>query len=198
MEDLRGKIEDNTKKRKMENQDLLLETQALLKKVSQEMESLQGEVVQLKAAAIAPQPRVPQPRGTVPSIFEWGFNREAFGKLHPMGALRWISNNLTERFKLEILSTQEFPIEAYKLIKGTRRIGARTCGNYNQGNSCSERWHDNDRQMMRDQHRQGRELRLHCCTLCFEVLEIIVDHPVTRCPWIMKRTWEKIRQTRNQ
>ena len=36
------------------------------------------------------------------------------------------------------------------------------------------------------------ELRLHCCVLCLEALEIICGHPLVRCPWIKEQTWTKI------
>ncbi len=107
-----------------------------------------------------------------------------------MGALKWITANLTEKMKKEIERAPEY-FEVLKMINGSKLIGVRTCGPFNQGVSCSgARWHVNDRNLMRDQPRKGSELRLHCCTLCLEVLGVAAGHPVTDCTWIKAETWE--------
>jgi hypothetical protein len=96
-----------------------------------------------------------------------------------------------ERCVEEWTKALKFAQILYRMSKKITEEGKKAAKSAQISNQMSEQithmsrhdmmWHDNDMQIMPDQHRKVRELRLHCCTLCFQVLEIIVDHPVTRC-----------------
>ncbi len=47
-----------------------------------------------------------------------------------------------------------------------------TCSGFNRGGSCTSRWHVHDRPAKNNPALRFKDLRLHCCALCYEGLGV--------------------------
>jgi hypothetical protein len=187
--DLREKLGSSSeRKRKIDNTtDILEATKKVLEKAESSMKLLREEVIMLRV----------QLKGGSPSGTALGFSKEEFKSLSMMGSLRWVSEVLVSRMLKEIEPRKIF-FSSLKLFNGSKDVGARTCALYNKGDVCSDGWHELKKKQRWDGKDPGKELRLHCCTLCLEALEIVVGHPVARCPWTRAATWERLDKMNQQ
>lgn len=114
---------------------------------------------------------------------------EFLSKTHTK-SLQWIETTIAVCFKEEI---QKYPsyFEGFKLLGSGKTTSVWTCAGFNRGGICHSKWHMHEKPGKRPNQTQ-KELRLHCCTLCYEGLGILSNHPVTGCPWIKSSTWRTI------
>jgi hypothetical protein len=178
----------------MSAQDELKEAKEALKKVENEMKELKNELEKIKGGNRLKQ-------------FALDFNMEHYMKLNYIDSAKWIAEVVSQKMKDKMKEKSQH-FSTINWIKGCFAIGARTCSKYNRGEMCSNgKWHVQKRPF-RKGHRSSvgmasgyqsnvcakEELRLHCCILCYEAMEIIVGHPVVKCPWIMEKTWKELDQ----
>lgn len=185
--DLREKISDNqrshevvatqgasghTREKKLLNE--LLATSSKMSKIKLELVQLRSEMSE--------------------SEFMFEFDLDEFRKMPPVKSLQLISEIFANRMNEEILKHKEY-FQPFETIRGTRDVGARSCAFYNRGSHCQVDCPSNWRSIggAYGIWIDKPDLRLHCCTLCLEVLGIVAGHSVIQCPWLRKSTWAKIK-----
>lgn len=161
--------------------DELAETKQALKLMSEEMIKMKTEMAEIRKEAGA---GVHDTSGD----FALGFMDKEFMSMSPTGSLRWVSGTLVPRLQSEL---RKYPsvMQGLDIIAGTKSPFIWTCSGYNRGESCHAKWHVHERTCKTNPSVQFRDLRLHFCTLCYDGLGILSDHPVTSCPWIKSKTW---------
>ncbi len=109
------------------------------------------------------------------------FDKEKYLKFkHQVDAAIYIAKVIRPEFIKRMEENQEHFWWAKPITHHV--IGARTCGTFNRGDSCTNgKWHPN-----------FNDLRLHGCTLCLEGLGMVVGHPVVDCKWTKEITWAEL------
>jgi len=110
----------------------------------------------------------------------------------------WITDQLAKTLKEKISEKKAF-FEPLEMVRGCQSVEAEACTRYNRGENCSSHWHfvtklENPASSLSCNMLTGEELRLHCCVLCLEALDVISGHPLVQCPWVRKETWNKLEQ----
>ena len=175
--DLREKLQSGSRKRKSEMAD----NQASLEAVTQEMKILRGEIHKLRQEAA---------RAGLANTEEaaLGFNKTEFLALSPTKSLQWVTSTLAPRLKEE---SNKYPsyFGAIKLMAMPGEMVVWTCAGFNRGMQCHSKWHVYER--LREHN--VRDIRLHCCTLCYDGLGVLSEHRLLECPWLKESTWIEIR-----
>lgn len=166
--------------------DELMETKTALQRMNEEMMQMREEMAEIRKEAEAK-------RGDAPGGFALGYVDKDFLSMGPVESLQWVSNILAPRLKAEILK-QDMTMAGLNLIIGSKSPSIWTCAGFNRGGSCNAKWHVHERFCKSKPNIQFKDLRLHSCTLCYEGLGILCDHPVTDCPWIKLDTWNGLLQ----
>jgi len=143
--------------------------------------------------------------------YEFQFNKDEYLNKGFIDSAKWIKDDLSKRVTEKMLeSTNKARFEAILLVKrSSSYLGTRTCARFNRGEPCHQgKWHTTHKPEglwtrhgpLQHQHRDeevsaeadGRrsEIRLHACTLCFEILGAAYGHSVINCPWILKKNWK--------
>ena len=108
----------------------------------------------------------------------------------------WITDQLVKALKEKISKNKAF-FEPLEILRGCKSVEARACARYNREELCSSQWHfvtklEHPTSSLSCGRLSGEELRLHCCILCLEALDVISGHPLVQCPWVQKQTWTKL------
>lgn len=141
--------------------------------------------------------------------YEFHFNKEEYLNKGFIDSAKWIKDNLSKRVTEKMLESQnKSRFEAILIAKrSSAYLGVRTCARFNRDEPCNYgKWHTTHKpeltglwtrhgqlhQQEEDLTSDGRrnEIRLHACTLCFEVLGAAYGHSVIKCPWILKKNWK--------
>jgi hypothetical protein len=181
----------------MAESDELARVKADLKKKDDEMQELREEMEKMKRLASK-------------NAFALEFNVEKYKQMCFIDSAVYAAKDLKEAMKSRMKKSMGY-FEPYHLVRGCKQVNAKTCARYNQGAPCYEQWHFNQKLERRTDQSTSEaamtpkkrwsnheELRLHCCVLCLEALEIICGHPLIRCPWIREQTWLKIEKTASE
>lgn len=181
--DLRALITEN-RKRKMEDRDVELErAKEALRKVEGEMSKMREEMAQMQSGGL-------QGEG-----YALGFVQSTYVALDPAMSLPWVANTLAKEMKKEMLKYPNH-FENKSELGGAGKMGYRACVKYNRGEECANHWH-----VQTKQKKSGspvkKELRLHCCALCKEALDMLACHSLLACPWLRVETWEKVKSETN-
>ena len=182
--DLRDKLEENSKKRKMDGPDELTATKEALLRMSSEMKQLRDEMDELR------KEKGSTSAGAMED-FALGFNATEFLAMNPTKSLQWVSSTLVPRLKHE-MAIHNVQFKGLVAISRTKTQSVWTCAGFNRGGNCTAKWHVHERTAKNNPTYKYKDLRLHCCTLCYDGLGILVEHPLTSCPWIIASTWTKI------
>ena len=181
--DLRDRLENKSKKRKMNPADELAATKEALKRVTDEMKMIREEMNEIRkdqgsAGAGAPE------------NYALGFNVNEYMTMSPTKSLQWVSGTLVPRLKQE-MAKMEAKFIGLNCMAGSKSQNVWTCAGYNRGN-CNAKWHIHERPAKNNPGHKFKDLRLHGCSLCYEAFGLLVDHPLTSCPWIRIDTWESL------
>jgi hypothetical protein len=183
--DLRSKLKKTGRKRSMAGKD---DTQNELQKVSSELKELRQEIKKLREEAVAKVTEESFEEG-----YELGFDKEKFLALNPTKSLQWVTTTLAVKMKEEVAKYPSYFGPIQLLGRSGSEMVVWTCAGFNRGGNCQARWHIHDKPSARVPERVHREMRLHCCTLCYDGLGILSEHRLLDCPWIKKSTWYEIR-----
>ena len=176
----------------MAESDELTKVKADLKKKDKEMQELKDEMEKMK-------------RYAANNAFAFEFNVERYKQMCFIDSAVYAAKDLKAAMKDRMKKSLGY-FEPYQLVRGCKQVNAKTCARYNQGAPCYDQWHVNQKLERKPEQSTSaeaqmapkkrwtnqEELRLHCCVLCLEALEIICGHPLVRCPWIKEQTWTKI------
>ena len=187
--DLRNKLEENTKKRKMTTTDELAATKEALKKVTDEMKLIREEMNEMRKDQGATGAGAPE-------NFALGFSVNDFMTMSPTKSLQWVSSTLVPRLKQEMAKHGD-KFKGVAIISGAKPPNMWTCAGYNRGN-CNAKWHLYERPAKNNPSHKFKDLRLHGCTLCYEAFGFLVNHPLMGCPWIKDVTWESLDEGQGQ
>ena len=175
--DLRERLQTGSRKRKLEMAD----NQATLETVTQEMKVLRGEIHKLRQEAV---------RAGLTNTEEsaLGFSKPEFLALSPTKSLQWVTSTLAPKLKEE---SNKYPsyFGAIKLMAMPSEMVVWTCAGFNRGMQCHSKWHVYER----IREHGVRDIRLHCCTLCYDGLGVLSEHRLIECPWLKESTWIEIR-----
>lgn len=158
------------------NDDELVATQQRLKKVTEEMEKLREDMIILQSRG-----------GGVRYALD--FDPGVFIKMKFTESLRWVTATLSPKMKERMSKFPEY-FRMVQLIGNTDDVAGKACAGYNRGSPCRAKWHTYSRHQ--NTYMGVEELRLHCCALCLDALQIISGHPLVECPWINESTWSII------
>ncbi len=147
-----------------------------LKVLREELHNLRQEVVRSGAS-----------NSTEATEVALGFDKEKFLAMSPTKSLQWVTTTLAPKLKLESCKYPSY-FEAIKTLAMSAEMVVWTCAGYNRGSQCQEKWHVYERPRS-----TSRDIRLHCCTLCYDGLGILSEHRLLDCPWILESTWIEIR-----
>ena len=181
--DLRDKLEERSKKRKMNTSDELVATKVALQKITDEMKRMREEMDELrkeKGASVA----------GAPEDLALGFCVNDFLTMSPTGSLQWVSSTLVPRLKQEI-SRYPDKFRGLECVASNKTQNVWTCAGFNRG-KCNAKWHVHERPAKNNAAHKFKDLRLHSCVLCYEAFGILVDHPMINCPWIKISTWANL------
>jgi hypothetical protein len=183
-DDLRKKLQSKQKKRKltldMAEQKQAVQDKAAYDKLAKEMSDLREELLTLRQEVV-------KSGATNTSESALGFNKEEFLAMSPTKSLQWVTTTLAPRLKLESIRYQSY-FGAIRLLAMSGEMVVWTCAGYNRGTQCHAKWHVYERSP-----RTSRDIRLHCCTLCYDGLGILSEHRLIDCPWLKESTWIEIR-----
>jgi len=185
-QDLRCKL-DGTKKLKVEmvdHPDELAETKEALIRVTNEMNKMREEMAEFRKEAGFKS-------AETCGGFALGFSDKEFLLMNPTKSLQWVSGTLVPRLKIE-MDKHNLAMAGLNNIIGRKSAGVWTCAGFNRGGSCHAKWHVHERSCKTKPSVMFKDLRLHCCTLCYDGLGILCEHPLTDCPWIKADTWKKL------
>jgi hypothetical protein len=115
-----------------------------------------------------------------------GFNKEAFLAMSPTKSLQWVTTTLAPKLKLEASKYPSY-FSAIRILAMSGEMVVWTCAGFNRGSQCQSKWHVHERP------NRSRDIRLHCCTLCYDALGILSEHRILDCPWLKEETWQEIR-----
>ena len=181
--DLRDKLEENSKKRKMTSMDELAATKEALKKVTEEMTQIRKEMNEMRKDQCASGAGAPEDLAL-------GFVVNDFMTMSPTKSLQWVSSTLVPRLNQE-MAIRGDKFKGLGIMSGPKPANVWTCAGYNRGN-CNAKWHVHERPAKNNPGHKFKDLRLHGCTLCYEAFGFIANHPMTSCPWIRNATWESL------
>ncbi len=181
-QDLRQKL-----KRKMDTSNELTETKDALEKVNEEIRKLKEEMSEMRKEKGSNASQEPV------ESYALGYSAKEFLALSPTRSLQWISGTLVPRFRQE-MAKHKYMFVGLQVVAGAKPQSIWTCSGFNRGGSCNAKWHVHERPAKNNPAYKYKDLRLHCCTLCYEGLGILIDHPFTSCPWIMASTWSKLEE----
>jgi hypothetical protein len=128
-----------------------------------------------------------------------GFDLVDYLAMDDVESSRWITDQLAKTLK-EKMSTRKDFFEPLEMLRGCQPVEARACARYNRGKLCPSQRHFETKPKTSSlicERVSGEELRLHCCVLCLETLDIICGHPLVQCPWVQETTWNKL-QMKNE
>jgi hypothetical protein len=183
----------NKRIKKMADSEEFMKMKADLERKTREMDELRLEMDKMKSLAAK-------------NAYALNFNIDQYKQMCFIDSAVYAAKVLKSAMRERMNKNKDF-FEPYQLLKGCKQVNAKTCARYNQGAPCYDQWHVSQRlERRQDQSTSAEplskkkwtnqeELRLHCCVLCLESLEIISGHPLVRCPWIREQTWLKIEKT---
>ncbi len=126
-----------------------------------------------------------------------GFDVKEFLSISPTKSLKWVTTTLAPRLKQE---SNKFPsyFASIKLMAMPAEMVYWTCAGYNRGTKCQSKLHvyerpDWERNQTNHTSRNHMEVRLHCCTLCYDGLGVLSEHRMIDCPWLKESNWIEIR-----
>ena len=174
---MRDKLKSGTRKRRMSD----AVSQEALKKVTDEVNELRTELAKLRKEA--------REHGKDVEGYALGFKMSDFMNMSHTKSLQWVTNVLAKRLKDRVAKYPSYfgPI---LLMGGASEMDAWTCAGFNRGGKCYAKWHVYDKPGRASG--AGREVRLHCCTLCKDALGVLSEHRLIDCPWLKKTTWIEI------
>jgi len=185
--DLRQKL-----KRKMDSSDELTQTKDALVRMDDEIKQLREELAKIKKE----QERGAESSGPLVN-YALGYDAKAFMAMTPTKSLQWVSDTLVPKLKQE-MDNHRREFSGLQMVTGEKTDSIWTCSGFNRGGSCTSRWHVHDRPAKNNPSLRFKDLRLHCCALCYEGLGVLINHPVTSCPWILTSTWSKLGEQGNK
>ncbi len=176
----------------MAESDELRKVKADLEKKDKEMQELKDEMEKMKNLVAK-------------TAYAFDFNVERYKNMCFIDSAVYAAKDLKAAMKERMKNSRAY-FEPFQLVRGCKQVNAKTCARFNQGSPCYDLWHvaqklerRPDQSTSADAQTPPRkkwvnhdELRLHCCVLCLETLEIISGHPLIRCPWIREQTWTRI------
>jgi hypothetical protein len=176
--DLRIKLDSNNRKRKV---IMAEQNDAAYNKLVKEMNDLRGELLTLKK-------QVAESENEDKFETALGFVKEEFLGMSPTKSLQWVTTTLAPRLKRE---SCKFPLYfgALRTMAMAGEMVVWTCAGYNRGTKCQAKWH-----VYENPQRSSRDIRLHCCTLCYDGLGVLSEHRMVDCPWLKDSTWEEIKE----
>ena len=164
----------------MDAKDVELEcTKEALRNVERKMEEMRQEMEKLKEER------------SQAGVYALGFEPSTFMASNPVAALAWVTDSLSVEMKKEILKYPNY-FERKRVLGGARDMGFKPCLSFNRGEGCVNKWHVSTRPKKNGDKGYRKELRLHCCALCFEALDSVAGHPLMTCPWLSIEEWKKI------
>ena len=180
------------KTKNMAESDELAKVKADLEKKSREMQELKDEMDKMKSLAAK-------------NAFAFDFNVEQYKQMCFIDSAVYAAKVLKVAMKERMMKNKSF-FEPFQLVRGCKQVNAKTCARFNQGSNCYDQWHVNQKLERKPEQSTSadaqltpkkrwshqEDLRLHCCVLCMEALEIISGHPLVRCPWVREVTWTRI------
>ncbi len=175
MEDLRIRLQEGNKKRRMSGAP----TQEELKKVTDELNELRREMAKIREEA--------KEKGLADIGFALGFKMEEFMAMSQTKSLQWVTNVLAPKLKERVNKYRSY-FAPIILMGGKCEMEAWTCAGFNRGGTCHSKWHVYERYG----HRSNKEVRLHCCTLCKDALGVFSEHKLIDCPWLKRSTWYEV------
>jgi hypothetical protein len=181
-DDLRAVIASN-RKRKMDNQDdELRRTKDALRKVEDEMVKMREELELMRGG---------RPQGGGHAL---GFVPSTFMALNFMVALSWVADTIAQEMKKEMVKYPNYFENAKAgMNTGAGKMGFKSCLKFNRGEACGSEWHIQSRPK-KNGSGYRKELRLHCCALCKEALDVIACHSLMACPWLSMEKWEMVKE----
>jgi len=174
----------------MDTSDELTQTKEALLKVNDEIRKLREEMSEMR------KEREKDVKTETIESYALGYNAKEFLAMNPTKSLQWISNTLVPRFKQE-METHRTHFSALSVVSGAKTPSIWTCSGFNRGGSCNAKWHLHERPAKNNPAFKYKDLRLHCCALCYEGIGILTNHPFTSCPWILEATWNKLNEGYN-
>jgi hypothetical protein len=171
----------SSRKRKASNK-MADHNKEALEKVTAEMKILRSELHKLRQEAMSSGIAVNEKAAL-------GFDLKEFLALSPTKSLQWVTTTLAPRLKSESNKHPSY-FGAIKLMAMSGEMVVWTCAGFNRGTKCQSKWHVYERPNRESNH---REMRLHCCTLCYDGLGILSEHRMIECPWLKESTWFEIR-----
>ncbi len=176
--DLREKIV-GTRKRKAN--EMAGQDQAVYEKLNNELRVLREEMFTLRQEVI---------RSGLTETDEaaLGFSKEEFLAMSPTKSLQWVTTTLAPRLKQESNRFRPY-FSAVRLMAMPAEMVVWTCAGFNRGTQCKAKWHIYERP---NQSSNG-DMRLHCCTLCYDGLGVLSEHRLLDCPWLKESNWIEIR-----
>ncbi len=116
-----------------------------------------------------------------------GFNKAEFLAMSATKSLQWVTSTLAPKLKQECNKYPSY-FGAIRVMAMPAEMVVWTCAGYNRGSKCKEKWHVYDRPKS-----SSSDIRLHCCTLCYDGLGVLSEHKILDCPWLKESTWIEIR-----
>ena len=181
--DLRDKLEEKSKKRKMNTSEELAATKEALQKVTDEMKRIREEMDEMRKDQGATAAGAPED-------YALGFSVTDFMTMNPTRSLQWVSSTLAPKINQEMAKHPD-KFKGLEFMAGPKTPNVWTCAGFNRG-SCNAKWHLHERPAKNNPTHKFKDLRLHCCTLCYEAFGILAVHSTLSCPWIKVNTWKSL------
>ncbi len=154
-------------------------TQEELKKVTDELKELRRELAEIREKA--------KEKGLADEGYAFGFKMDEFMAMSQTKSLQWVTNVLAVKLKERVDRYRSY-FTPILLLGGKCEMDAWTCAGYNRGGTCHSKWHVYERYG----HRNNKEVRLHCCTLCKDAMGVFSEHRLIECPWLKRSTWYEV------
>lgn len=175
--DLRDKLTQINRKRKStmaeQNQDSYERLAKEMQNLREELHTLRQEVVQSGAADS--------------NETAFGFDKNEFLAMSATKSLQWVTTTLAPKVKQECSKYPSY-FGALRAMAMPSEMVVWTCAGFNRGTQCKSKWHVYERP-----NRSSSDIRLHCCTLCYDALGVLSEHKMIDCPWLKESTWIEIR-----
>lgn len=156
------------------------QSQAEIDKLTQEMKVLREEIHSIRQ-------EVAQTGASSSEEAALGFNKAEFLAMSTTKSLQWVTSTLAPKLKQECNKYPSY-FGAFGAMAMHSEMVVWTCAGFNRGSQCKAKWHVYERPQ-----RSSSDIRLHCCTLCYDALGILSEHRMLDCPWLKESTWIEIR-----
>jgi hypothetical protein len=174
-----SRLQLNSRKR-VANHSMAEQDQATYDKLTKELKVLREEIHNLRQEVV-------RTGATDTNEAAFGFDKAEFLNMSPTKCLQWVATTLAPKLKEEANKYPSYfgPI---KLMAMPAEMVVWTCAGFNRGSQCKAKWHVYERPKA-----SSSDIRLHCCTLCYDGLGILSEHRILDCPWLKESNWIEIR-----